>query len=204
MHGIHGFPVALAAITFSIAAGLWSYRKLHRVTAWGFGLAAFFLAVGLTPWTDALASLVSTGIGITVLVIVAIVGAFGFHFEANLKHQHHRIRTPVIAVTFGTAIVLTIGSLSRLLRKAAESPSRTGDALGSAISRIQSGKAAHAVPAGHGLFVLAIAAAFLMAMIMFGHRMEKRRKPGAIGGAPAAGRRGIPGRSALPAGRGRR
>jgi len=202
MHGIHGFPVALAAITFSIAAGLWSYRKLHRVTAWGFGLAAFFLAAGLTPWTDALASLVATGAGITVLVIVAIVGGFGFHFEAILKHQHHRIRTPVIAVTFGTAIVLTIGSLSRLLRKAAESPSKTSDALGSAISRIQSGKAAHAVPAGHGLFVLAIGAAVLMALIMFGHKMENRRKGGGRGMIPAAARPA--GRPALPAGRGRR
>ena len=47
MHGIHGFPVALAAITFSIAAGLWSYKRFHRITAWGFGLAAFFLAAGI-------------------------------------------------------------------------------------------------------------------------------------------------------------
>lgn len=203
MHGIHGFPVAIAAIAFSVAAGLWSYKRFHRITAWGFGVAAVFLAVGLTPWTDALASLVATGTGITVLVIVTIVGGFGFHFEANLKHQHHRIRTPVIALTFGTAIVLTIGSLSRLARKAAESPSKTSDAFGSVISRIQSGKAAHATPAGHGLLVLAIAGALLIALIMFAARMEKRRKPGAIGG-PAAGRRPLGARPALPAGRGRR
>ena len=201
MH-IYGFPVALAAIAGAIAVLLWSYRKLHRITAWLFGLAAFLLATGLTPWTDALASLIRTGTGITALIIVLLAGGLGFHFEAILKHQHHRIRTPVIAVVFGTALLLAIASIRRLLSEAAKSPAQAGHAIAISVGRIKSGQAAHAVSAhGHGYPALAIAAAALAALVLLGRKMDKRgrkmdkrgRGRGAVPAVPAA----------LPAGRGR-
>ena len=202
---IHGYPVALAAIAFVAGVRLWSYKKGHRLSAWFFGAAAFGLAIGFTPWTDALASLVATGTGLTVLLIVDVVSGFGFYYEAIRKHMHHRIVTPLMALAFGTALLLTIGSITRLLAKAAKSPSKTSDALGSAVSRIQSGRAAHAVPHGHALTALAIAGAFLMVLIVLGRKFENRKSGGSA--APAITARPSAGRGAgraLPIGRGKR
>ena len=198
---IHGYPVALGAIAFVTGAVLWRYKKLHRLSAIGFGLGAFFLAVGVVPWLEALASLTASGTGITVLILVDIVSGFGAWYEAVCKHMHHRIRTPVLMVAFGTAVVLTIGSASRLLREAATSPGKSSAAVGRAISQIQSGHAAHAVPSHHALMILLLACAALVLLIVMAHRMEKGSSKSAGPAAIRGGRPAPSGRRAIPAGR---
>jgi hypothetical protein len=197
---INGYAVALGAVCFVIGAVLWRYKKLHRLSGLGFFLGAAFLVIGVVPWLDALAALTASGTGLVILLLVDVVGGFGFWFEALRKHQYHRIRTPVLTIAFGTAIVVTYGSLARVLHEATISPGKTTHALAQSVAQIRDGAAAHSMPGHEALVVLLAAAGMLVILIVLAGRMEKGSGParGAIAGRRPAGR------SALPAGRGRR
>jgi hypothetical protein len=206
MHNIdiHGYPVALGAVCFVIGAVLWRYKKLHRISGIGFLLGAFFLAVGVIPWLDALAALTATGTGVVVLLIADVVSGFGTWYEVIKKHMHHRIRTPVLCVAFGTSVVVTIGSLSRLLHEAATSPAKTTAALSQTVAQIKSGSAAHAMSGHQPLVILGVAALVMIVLIAAASRMEKTSGSGR-GTAAIPGRRPVTGRpaarTALPRGR---
>jgi hypothetical protein len=189
---IHGYPVAMGLLAFMFGAMTWRYRKLHRLSAIGFGLGAFFLAIGVVPWLDALSGLVDSGTGLTVLAIIDLVAGLGFWYEAVQKHMHHRIRTPVTALTFGTALMLTIGNLGRLLTQAARSAGKTARALSQSVHQIKSGQAAHAMPQHQGLVVLAAGAGILMLLIVLGHRHEHGRGSRRGGQAAIGGGGGTP------------
>jgi hypothetical protein len=204
MHSIHihGYPTALGAISFAVGAILWRYKKLHRWSGLGFALGAFFLAIGVIPWLDALATLTGSGTGTVVLLIIDVISFAGIIFEVILKHQHHRIRTPVLAVTGGTCLVVTLGILGRLLTEAERSPGKTTAALSQSVAQIRSGQATHAMQGHQALVILFVAAVILISLMVIAHKAEKKtpargvtslpgRRP-AIGGRPAigAGRRG--------------
>jgi hypothetical protein len=200
-----GSVAAYGLIAFFAGIMLWRYKKGHRFQAIFLGLAAALFAISVVPWTDALASLTSSGTGLAVLVIVMIVSGFGFWFEAIRKHMHHRIRTPVLAITFGTALVLTIGNAARLVKEAATSPGKTTAALAHAESQIRSGHAAALMPHQQALTYLAIAAGVVILLIVLAARMEKG-KGASRGGMPALppGRSASSSRPALPALTGRK
>ena len=201
IHGIHGYPVTAAAICGAVGMLTWAYGKAARITAWAFGLAAFFAAIGITAWLDALAGLTSRGGGLAVFALVLTASGFAFYYEVIRKHKHHRIRTPVVAGIFGTAVVVAIGSISSLTASAGKTPVKAGQALGIAVTQIRSGKAAAAMPPGHQTTVLVMGLAIIGALVFAAVSFERRGKggrgiAGARPGLPAGGRRpaALPGR----------
>jgi cation transport ATPase len=190
---IDGYAVALAAIFGGLALAAWAYKRFHRITAWLVALSAFLLAAGVTAWTDALASLIRSGTGITVLIAVLLISALAFYFEAVVKHKHHRIRTPFIGAVFGTAVLLALASLGRLLSEAAKSPANAGRAISTSLAHIRSGQAAAAATGSHGTPVLLTALGIVVALVMVAMRVERR--------GPGRGRGGPSGPPAIEAGR---
>jgi drug/metabolite transporter (DMT)-like permease len=190
MH-IYGYPVAIGLLAFATGAGLWHRGWLHRVAMGFFGLAAFLLAIGVTPWYNALARLTSTGTGTVVLLIVVIFAVLGTWYEMTHKRRERRTATHILPVAIGTALVMLIGNSARLLREAARSPGRTATALAQSVRGIRSGHAAHAVSQHQSLLFLAVAIGIAVAMVVLGGRHERRRggsarSPLAIAGRPAA------------------
>jgi hypothetical protein len=195
---IHGYPVAAGVICFVAGALLWRYKRFHRLSGLGFGLGAVLLAIGVVPWLDALAALTASGTGSVVLLVIDFVAGTGFVFEVLMKHQHHRLRTPVLTIAFGTSLVVTIGTAARLLREAARSPGKTTAALSQSVTQIRDGQAAHAMDGHQALVILVIAAAVLVLLIAGAHRMEKRTGPArSIPGRGNASRRTGGGRPML-------
>src|SRR5271156_3583507 len=105
---------------------------MHRVSAWLLGAGAFVCTVAIPVWRNALAGLVQTGAGLVVLTFLTVAAIVAFVFEAIMKHKHHRIRTPVIAVTLGIVLVLAIADFSAMLASFGQSAGSTGDALAAA------------------------------------------------------------------------
>ena len=186
--------LALGSVFAGLGFLLWSYKKLHRITAWLIGAGAFILTVAIVPWRNALAGIVGTPAGLVWLTGLTVASAIAFMFEAVAKHKHHRIRTPVIAATLGVTLVLAIADVSDMLSSLGKSTSGTGTALSTAVRKIHSGAAAKAVPKDHRYLILAAGVSVVVALIVLGIRMDKKRKP-----EPAATRM-LPGRRALPSG----
>ena len=83
VHGIHGYPVAAAVVCGTLGVALWCYKHhFQRFTAWCFGAAGFFLAIGIPAWTDSLAGLALTGGGLLALTVVTMVSGLIFYLEA--------------------------------------------------------------------------------------------------------------------------
>jgi drug/metabolite transporter (DMT)-like permease len=211
---IHGYPVAAGAVLGLLAARLWHYHRLPRLTAWLFGLAAGLMTIGVTVWLDALAGLTATGTGLTVLLAVLLIGGISWWFEGVRKHKHHRIWTPVLGIVFGTAVVLGIGEWGALSGQAGKSPGKVSSALSQAVQQVRTGQAAAAVPPNHRVAVL-LAGLGVVALLVFLAIHHERTKGKGAGAVPSGTRppAAIPGGSsrtsgrrpaALPAGRGRR
>ena len=196
MH-IYGYPVALGLLAFAIGAGLWHRGWVHRVAMGFFGLAAFLLAIGVTPWYDSLARLTSSGTGTVALLIAVIFAALGFWYEMTHKRRERRAVAHILPIVCGTALVLLIGNSARLLREASRSPGKTAAALAQSVRGIRSGHAAHAMSQHQSLVILGIACAAAVVLIVAGGKHERRSParaaPLAITGRPAPG----PARTAL-------
>jgi drug/metabolite transporter (DMT)-like permease len=210
---IHGYPVAAGAVLGLLAARLWHYHKLPRLTAWLFGLSAALMTIGVTIWLDALVGVTATGTGLTVLLAVLLIGGISWWFEGVRKHKHHRIWTPVLGIVFGTAVVLGIGEWGSLSGQASKSPGKVSGALSQAVQQIRTGQAAAAVPPDHRVTVLlaGLGVVVLLVFLAIHHERGKGKGAGAVSGARppaaiAAGSSRSPGRrpAALPAGKGRR
>jgi hypothetical protein len=91
MHGLIGNAVAWGILTGAAGALLWAHEHhFQRFTAWLFAASAGFLTVGVPPWRDALAGLTTTGAGLTVLGLLALVIFPTFHLEAIRTHRRSR------------------------------------------------------------------------------------------------------------------
>ena len=195
MH-IYGYPVAIAVVLGAAAFALKAYRRLSWLTHLLIFGSLFCATIGVTIWLDALAGLVGTGPGVVILYLVLLLSGAGFLFEVLLRHMHHPVRTPVIAGVFGPTLAIAIGESARLLSRAAKSPGRTAQRMGSAMSQIKSGQAAAAVAPHQRIVVFVIGvlvfAAFIYALHYAGTRFRgtprMARKKG--GGRPAAGSAG--------------
>jgi hypothetical protein len=172
-------PVFLAIFVFGgLGVTLWLYGHGKRPVAWLLGATSFLLVAAVPAWRNALASLTATPKGVAILAAVAVVGLLAFILEGVLAHKHHPVRTPVVAVVFGTAAALAIGNSTRILRQLAHAPAGTGHALTTTMHQIQSGHAAHAARTGaglHGSAVLVIAVVALLILIVVAVKIENRR-----------------------------
>jgi hypothetical protein len=196
----HGYALVLALFFGAAAATAWAYERAPRVAAVMTALGAAALAIGLTTWLDALATLTATGPGLAVLAITLAVTGFGFGLEAIRRHKFHRVRTYAISGIFGTAVVAAYASASRLLSGAGATAGQTGQALAQAVNQVQSGKAAAALPPSHAKSVFVIALVILAAIVVLAAALERRKKArGRTGGMPAS--LGAAAGRALPTGR---
>jgi hypothetical protein len=104
------------------------------------------------------------------------------------KDHHHRVWTNGIAAVFGTAVIITIGSLRLLAAAGGKTLAGTGTAMAQTSAGIDSGKAAASVPADHRMSIFITGVLILAAFIFALHSIEKRRK----GGSRKRGQRQIP------------
>lgn len=180
-------------------AGDW-LRKVslaHRVSMIAFLAGAAFLALGVLPWQDALATLTGTGEGQIAVLAVAFFAALGFWYEMRHHHEHKRARAHVYGVITGTSLVTLILNGARLLHEAATSPRSTARALAQSVNRVSSGHAAHAMTQRHALEIVGIALAVLAAVLVLAGKRERggRKGPGSANSGPraiTAGPRAIP------------
>lgn len=209
MHAAHGAALLLALVVGASGLAFWHHERMPRVQAFLIGFAAFLTTIGLTVWSDALASLVQSDLALGVLAAVTAVGGLCFWFQVIRKHKHHPVLTPLISVVFGTALVLFFGSLGTIAKRGLFNPSKAAQAFSGTVARINSGKAAQAAMAGQGshrTMVLAIGGAVIIALVFFGMRLRGRKKSsspfgGRPGGAPSFPAAPPGGRKAIPAGR---
>lgn len=186
--GIHGAPVAAAFIIGVVAWMFHEHGWVPRATSWMFGIAAALLTIGVTAWLDAIAGLTSTGTGLTILIALAIIGGTLVIKHTSDKKKHHPVRSTAIFIVAGVVIVVVIGSFRAITKNAGKSLTGSGKALGQAITQINSGKAAHAVPAGHRLGIL-IWGVVIFAILVFvakARHGKGGKKTASSGGAPAA------------------
>jgi len=164
--GFHGAPGALALLVAVVAGLCHHHHWVPRLTSWLFGIAAMLATVSATVWLDTLAGLTSSGKGITILVALVIVfGALAYrHMD---KRKHHPVWSSAIFVVAGVLVVVVIGSFRLITKNAAHSLKGSGSALGQAITQVNSGHAAHAVPSGNRVGILLWAAAIFTGLVAF-------------------------------------
>lgn len=182
---MNNLPFALGAMLAGLGVALWAYRKLPRVHAWLIGAGCFVLTLAIPLWRNSLAGLVSGSTGSMWLLGIVAVTTLGFWLEGVLRHKHHRIRTPVIAATFGVCLVLAIADAGNMVASLGKSTTRTGAALSAAVNGIHSGRSAHAVAPNERLMIVGAGIAIVVLVIFIGIRMDKRKPSSAATGARA-------------------
>jgi hypothetical protein len=216
----YGLPAGIGALLIAAAAilryhhhrtpgtkgkaGEW-LRKIslsHRVSMVLFLAGAGFLALGVLPWQNALATLAGTGAGLIVMLAVALFAALGFWLEIRHHHASKRARAHVYAVIAGSSLVMLILNGARLLREAARSPRSTVRALSQSVHRVSSGHAAHSMTTKSALeIVAAVLVALALVLVLVGKHEPKANRKGS-----GSGNRQQPaittGQRALPAGKG--
>lgn len=108
--------IAGAVILAAIAGTLHWKHRVPRFVAW----LLVFVGVGAaTVITSALGGFSGINIyGVGVFTIVAIVGGIVFWEEAVKRNGLHRVRTPIVAVAFGVALMGIGGTLGANLQNA--------------------------------------------------------------------------------------
>jgi hypothetical protein len=198
---IYPVPLAAGVGALALALAFWAYHRMPRVQAALFCVAGFTVTVGVVPWLDALAGMASTPTGLTVLTVAVILGTLATWAEVIRKHKHHKIRTPVIAGTFGVTLVLAIADGAALIANLGRSARMTGAALSMGVGRIRDGKAARAIAPDHRALILAIGIGVIVALVVVALKFEGGKK-----GSSRSGRSAVPGvrRPAAALTRGRR
>jgi hypothetical protein len=140
---IHGFPLALAALAATAGGLLWHFKWWPRVVAALFMFAAVMATAGIGPWTQALASVIATGPGLVVLLVILIIASLIVWREVVRKRGHHHVRSPLVAMIFGVTGLLAWGALGRIGALAAKAPGNATAALGQAMAVIHSGAVHH-------------------------------------------------------------
>lgn len=181
--GIHGAPAAAAAIVVVLAALFHHHHWWPRFTSWLFGFAAMLATISVTAWLDALAGLTATGTGITVLIAMVLICAALCYRHMDKRH-HHPVWSSAIFIVAGVVIVVTIGSFRLIMENMGRSMKGSGAALGQAITNVNSGQAAHAVPSGSRWGILLWGVAIFAALVIVGrvrHNKSGGRRPAASG-----------------------
>jgi hypothetical protein len=169
----------------SVAAAMFAYGKGKRIIAILFGVVAFFLVFGVAAWRDSLSSLIATPRALAIFGAILVISGIATWHEVVTCHMHHHVRTPVVAIVFGTSSALAIGSGTRLLRRLATTPAGASHALSAGIHQMQSG---HAASHGHSATPLVIGVMILAVLVVVGMRHRRGRPAGSLSGPrrPAA------------------
>ena len=227
VHGIHGYPVAAAVVCGTLGVALWCYKHhFQRFTAWCFGAAGFFLAIGIPAWTDSLAGLALTGGGLLALTVVTMVSGLIFYLEAFRsagkpgklgvflrwlhmlparrgpvlgRNRHHRIRTHLGTFVFGTVLAIDLGASRLMIAGAGQTVAGAGVALAQTSQQVNNGTAAKHLDASDRRKDLLTGGAIIGGIAVVGMVWENRKKGGGKrGSTPKAVVGGKP-RSGTPA-----
>lgn len=108
--------IAGAVILAAIAGALHWKHRVPRFVAW----LLLFVGVGAaTVITNALGGFSGISIyGVGAFTILAIVGGIVFWEEAVKRNGLHRVRTPIVALAFGVALMGVGGTLGLNLQNA--------------------------------------------------------------------------------------
>lgn len=199
--GIHGAPVAAAAIVAVVAYMLHHHGWGGRFTSWLFAVAAVLFTIGCTLWLDALAGLTASGTGLTVLIAVLVIfGALAWKHTTD-KKKHHPAWSTAIFMVAAVVIVVAIASFRAIMKNAGTSLKGSGKAFGQAIAQINSGQAAQAVPAHHRVSILLWGVGIFIAIVVI---LKALHGKGGKKKTPVTPSSGGARRPAITAGRGRR
>lgn len=161
------FGALILAVGFTGLGGvLWAYGWFHRMNAWAFGAGAWFWVLAVAPWLALLASWTASEDGLVGLVFVDIATGIGFLAEAIHGAKYHRLRTPLITFTFGTALVLSVARWHQIRANIGHGFSFSGKGLNHAIHSIRSGQAAATVTPNNRL-IYAVAVLLLVAALIW-------------------------------------
>lgn len=100
--------IAGAVILAVIAGTLHWKRRVPRFVAWVLLLVGIGGASVITGWFGGFTSISIYGVGL--FSIAAVFGAIVFWEEAVKRNGLHRVRTPIIAVVFGVALMSAGGA----------------------------------------------------------------------------------------------
>lgn len=184
----------LLAVLVPAAVGMWLLHWAKRLVAWLFAIVAALLVVGVGTWRDSLASVVVTRDALAVLLAVDVISVFvliihAFKKDTHKRHYHH-VWTHAVALVAGTALALTITDGIVFLRQLRHAPAGTASAIGQAVTQVNSGRAAHAIPHHTAMTVLTVAGAILITLIILAYRKHSggsaTRTPAAATGAARA------------------
>jgi peptidoglycan/LPS O-acetylase OafA/YrhL len=201
---INGYPLAAAGILLLLAGARWRYGRKHKPPFWLLCAAGFLASVGVPLWYQTLASLAANKTGLFVLVLITLGTGIVFYHEGVRNRNRHHVRTPIIGLVFGIAALVTVASISRLVKQAAKMPSGTTHAVSSAMHSIGSAHAGKATTA-HDLLVIGAGVVVAVAIGFIAHHLSRSggtsRTPARSGAAAPPLPGGGAGRPPLPAGR---
>ena len=218
VHGIHGYPVAAAVVCGTLGVALWCYKHhFQRFTAWCFGAAGFFLAIGIPAWTDSLAGLALTGGGLLALTVVTMVSGLIFYLEAFRsagkpgklgvflrwlhmlparrgpvlgRNRHHRIRTHLGTFVFGTVLAIDLGASRLMIAGAGQTVAGAGVALAQTSQQVNNGTAAKHLDASDRRKDLLTGGAIIGGIAVGGHGVGEPQEGRRQEGQHAQGCRG--------------
>ena len=111
--------IAGAVILAAIAGALHYKHRVPRFVAWVLLLVGVGAAATITNLFGGFTGMNLFGVG--VFTLIAIITGIFFFEEACKRNGLHRVRTPLIAVVFGVALMSASGSLFTTLQNAVQS-----------------------------------------------------------------------------------
>jgi glucan phosphoethanolaminetransferase (alkaline phosphatase superfamily) len=184
--GIHGGPAALAALVGVAAYMFHHHGWFPRVTSWLFAGSALLLTIAVTAWLDALAGLTATGTGLTVLIaVVVIAGTLAWKHTSDRRKHRPGLSTAIFMVA-AVAVLVAVASFRIIMTRGATSLKGSGQALGQAVASVNSGDAAHAMPASHRLGIFVWGVVLFIAVVIVLKMTHGRGRRGSRASGPAA------------------
>lgn len=95
--------IAGAVILAAAAGTLIFYGRAPRLVAWLLLLVGIGATKEVTGFLGGFSNIAIYGVGI--FSVLAVVGCIAFWNEGVKKHRWHRVRTPIISVAFGVALM---------------------------------------------------------------------------------------------------
>lgn len=117
--------IAGAVLLAAIAVALHMKNRVPRVVAWLAFLVGVGAATTITGYIGGFTAMSLFGVG--VVSVVAIISAIFFWEEAVKRNGMHRVRTPLVAVIFGVALMSAGGGFFTTLQAAVQQASTSVD-----------------------------------------------------------------------------
>lgn len=117
--------IAGAVLLAAIAVALHMKSRVPRVVAWLAFLVGVGAATTITGYLGGFTAMSLFGVGI--ISVIAIISAIFFWEEAVKRNGMHRVRTPLVAVIFGVALMSAGGGFFNTLQNAVQQASSSVD-----------------------------------------------------------------------------